>query len=270
VAKRPRNSRYRRLPGAYRFHEKKPPDPGDEPRRLTLYLPDRLLDWAEAQAHRAGATSLQSFCEGLLTKAIEAEHDRGRIEEAEARRGPLEGLAEIANDPEFLADWTASSRSLSPSPSDPARASLPGPGPAPGPAPPAPVPREDALMPPDRPSIEVVFRHAAVGEEDPSAFLPALRRGEPIAPAAAQELLRALADLEGQLSDASSLDRRLAYALHRLAFEGQILLTDSWSGPSADETTVGIVRLAQEAVDRILSGEDIRYFSREPGQEPPL
>ena len=57
------------------------------------------------------------------------------------------------------------------------------------------------------------------------------------------------------------LDRRLAFALHRLAFESQILHTDAWPG-AFDAWTVDTLRAVQEAVERILSGQDIRYYPR--------
>jgi hypothetical protein len=75
----------------------------------------------------------------------------------------------------------------------------------------------------------------------------------------ANELLQALNALEIEYRDAKNLDRRVAYALHRLAFEGQVLHTEAWPG-SLDQETVNLLRSVQEAVDRILSGEDIRYY----------
>jgi hypothetical protein len=72
--------------------------------------------------------------------------------------------------------------------------------------------------------------------------------------------LQALIDLEALHREATSVDRQLAYALHRLAFEGQLLLTDAWHGSQADPGTVDLLRMVQEGVDRVLSGEDIRYY----------
>ena len=45
-------------------------------------------------------------------------------------------------------------------------------------------------------------------------------------------------------------------------FEGQILHTDAWPG-AFDAWTVDTLRAVQEAVDRILSGQDIRYYPTE-------
>ena len=73
------------------------------------------------------------------------------------------------------------------------------------------------------------------------------------------ELLQALNALEVEYRNARAIDRRVAYALHRLAFEGQVLHTDAWAGAWPAET-VRILRVVQEAVDRVLSGEDIRYY----------
>ena len=266
------------MPGLYRFGDRKPPDPGLEPQRITLYLPDRLLDQAEAQARRHGAETLQEYCEELLARAISVEHDREVVEEAEARRGHLEGLDAIANDPEYLAEWEAAlprTRTDRPSPPEesPAlTAPAPGPDDTPESAPesrPAPPARESPEVPESIPAVEVVLRHAAIREDDPSAFLPTLRRGEPIDSTTARELLAALAELEAAYRPASRLDRLVAYALHRLAFEGQVLLTDAWPGAPVDEATVDVLRVVQEAVDRVLSGQDIRYFATGTGPETP-
>ena len=108
------------------------------------------------------------------------------------------------------------------------------------------------------PYREVVLRHAAPGVDDPDALLPTLRRGEPLHPEFAQGLLDALRGLEDRLANSDSIDRKLAFALHRLAFEGQILATDAWR-QAPDPTTIDVLRWVQEAVDRVLSGEDIRY-----------
>ena len=81
-------------------------------------------------------------------------------------------------------------------------------------------------------------------------------------------LLRPLADLEAEHRGADVLDRRLAYALHKLAFEGQVLASEP-AGPEADEATVELLRLVQEAVDRVLSGQDIRYFAAHDPAAPP-
>ena len=107
MAKRPRYSRWRRLPGLYRLGEDKGPDPNLEPQRLTLYLPGTILDAAEAQAKKAGIETIQEYCTDLLRCVIEAERVREQVAEVEARRGRLEGLHQIANDPEYLAEWSA-------------------------------------------------------------------------------------------------------------------------------------------------------------------
>lgn len=267
VAKRPSQSRYRRLPGISRLHERKPADPGLEPQRVTLYLPGNLLDQAEAMALRSGHETVQQFCEAILTREIAAAHDRERVHDVEARRGKLEGLEGITDDADFLAEFSASRNAPAPPPTSPL-APDPRIGTSDGPG-------EWEVLPPAGSegsslsgSAEVVLRHAGVGVEDPSAFLPTLRRGEPIGPEATRELLQALTDLEVEYRESSRLDRRLAYALHRLAFEGQVLLTDAWPTAAADEGTVDVLRIVQEAVDRVLSGEDIRYYSQGPEPEP--
>ena len=79
-------------------------------------------------------------------------------------------------------------------------------------------------------SAEIVLRHAGRVDAEGATFLNSLRRGETLDLAAVAELARALRDLEAEYGDATAVDRRLAFALHRLAFEGQVLLTDSWPG----------------------------------------
>ena len=66
-----------------------------------------MLDWAEDQAAQAGETTVQVYCARLLGDAIEAEHSRGTVADAEARQGALEGFRAITDDPEYLADWLA-------------------------------------------------------------------------------------------------------------------------------------------------------------------
>lgn len=265
MSKRLRNSRWRRLPSVYRIGDRKAPDLNQEPARLTLYLPGGLLDRAEAMAMRAGAGDLQHYCERLLTKALEAEQEREHMEEVEARHGPLKGLDAIANDPGYLAEWTASSSPrirVSPREETVVEASYREPGDPPNQDWKPPLEALEAGPSRVEPSAAalVVLRHAAVFGEDSSGFLACLRRGETIDPDLARELLQALIDLEAELQDTARLDRRLAYALHRLAFEGQVLLTDAWPGAASDTATVDVLRMVQEAVDRVLSGEDIRYY----------
>ena len=68
-----------------------------------------------------------------------------------------------------------------------------------------------------------------------------------------------LAQLEG--GNEGRLRHRpfVGVCLHRLAFEGQVLLTEIPSEASADPATTTTLRRVQEAVDRVLSGEDVRY-----------
>jgi hypothetical protein len=242
---RPPYSRFGRLPGLYRIGERKLPDPHEEPQALTVYLPGRLLDVAEALAARHGAASIQDYCEGLLRMAIEEQAAAAKAEAVHVTQGTLQSLDDLASDPEYLAEWTASARETQPDiglkiTSDP-------------------DPSADGTSF----ARAAVFRHAGIDDDDPSAFLPTLRRCERITPEVADELIGSLRDLEQRLRGVERLDRRLAYALHRLAFEGQILLTDAPTEAAADAGTVDRVRLVQEAVDRVLSGEDIRYFPQE-------
>jgi hypothetical protein len=120
----------------------------------------------------------------------------------------------------------------------------------------------------ERPAAEVIFWHAGLLRDDASAFLPALRQGAPIGPGVGRELMQALVDLEAESRGASKIDRWLAYALHKLAFEGQILTSEAWAAAPVDEATVDLLRLVQEAVDRVLSGQDIRYYSPHDPSSP--
>ncbi|QDV37270.1 hypothetical protein [Tautonia plasticadhaerens] len=249
------------MPGTFRSHERKGPDPSAEAQRVSIYLPAPALDLAEEQAMRAGVDTVQRYCEALLLRAIEEENARDRREEVEVRRGRLDGLLAIADDPDYLAEWTASLL-------DRPGGEVEGQGAGPVTGADVPEPGETLV---ERPAVEIVFRHAGLVGQDPEAFLPALRRGGPIGPEVGRELMQALIDLEAGHRGASTIDRTLAYALHKLAFEGQILTSEAWAGASVDEATVDVLRLVQEAVDRVLSGQDIRYYSaHDPSSPTPL
>jgi len=111
----------------------------------------------------------------------------------------------------------------------------------------------------DGTAIEAVLSHVGPGDHEPHGFLPSLRRGQPVSPAGVSELMAALHQIEADQHGASMLDRRLAYALYRLALESQVLLTEAWPGVF-DDRTIGAIRAVQAMVERILSGQDIRYY----------
>ncbi len=247
VAKRARNL-WKRPNGSFRIGQRRVVETRLDEQRLTLYLPASILDKAEQQSLEQGARTLQDYCAALLRSAIEAEHSRVRLADAEAKRGALEGFRAITDDPQYLVEWSASAL-----PREMRRDYHVMDGPPPG-------SRDDDEMS-DQPSsaARVVIRHATSSGDDPDGFLATIRRGESIAPTAAVELQQALTELEVEYRDARSIPRRVAYALHRLAFEGQVLHTDAWPG-ALDGETVRLLRSVQEAVDRILSGEDIRYY----------
>jgi hypothetical protein len=318
VAKRPRFSRWRRLPGVFRTGEHRPIGSGTELDRLILYLPARILDLAEALAEKAGVASVQEYCALLLMRALENERITQRVAEFEARRGPLEGLKEIANDPHYLAEWQRRSEEKSElaqsatvdvepggarprgaaeqgsvdvvfcddddasvntpaeraglEPNERAR-ELDAPRvnvePAAGPIPKGSL-KPMVLLMSDTSSEEILARHVGSGTDE-HGFLPCLRRGQPVPAAKVAELNRALNHLEEELHGSPTIDRPLAHALHRLALESQVLLTDAWPG-AFDERVIAEIRTVQEAVERILSGQDIRYYpttSPRPGSEPP-
>lgn len=270
MAKRPKFSRWRRNPGTYRFGEQKPPDPDEELQRVTLYIPGSIFDLADAQALRLGFPSSQEYCTDLVLRAVRAEQIKDRVAEVETKHGPFEGLHEIAADPAYLADLRdAAKPRIKEPPPLPQAGQMPDSGiiwaDSPGMLA-AGNPLESLRVAGSidwqgaslSPSARIVLRHAAQGDYDPSAFLPTLRRGEPVPSAEVAELAQSLHSLELENRSARSMDRRLAFSLHRLAYESQILHTDAFPG-SFDIWTVEMIRAVQEAVERILSGQDIRY-----------
>jgi hypothetical protein len=312
VAKRPRFSRWRRLPGVFRTGENRPTDSGTDLDRIILYVPARILDLAETLADKAGVPTVQDYCALLLMQALENERVQRKVSDFEARRGPLEGLKQIANDIHYLAEWQTQSGTRPEAPS-PDRAGNRDPA---GKSPPVvnePITVDIALADSDVRSLEsapkndgldfaeeeetrdqprsiviepfaevipfvsldptvvkmtesaavdVVSRHAGSGD-DPWGFLPCLRRGEPVQAVQAAELIYALNQLEGELKGADTIERRTAHHLYRLALESQVLLTDAWPGVF-DDRVITAIRTVQEAVERILSGQDFRYY---PAQE---
>lgn len=262
MAKRPQYSRWRRLPPVFRSGEKNWPDPNQDEQRISLYVTSGLLDMAEAQANRAGAGTIQNYCTELLRHAVEVEHAREQVAELEARRGTLEGLHAISNDPEYLRELSARTGPVTRLESEASDDDADGE--TTGQIPPElisiEVPIGDHRVPESLvAATEVVLVQAGHVGADPMAFLACLRRGESVSMASVSALAQALQALEEGLRDANRIDRRLAYALHRLAFESQVLHTDAWPG-LYDEWTVETLRAVQEYVDRILSGQDIRYY----------
>ena len=325
MAKRPRFSRWRRLPPVFRTGEHRPIGPGNEQDRIILYLPSRILDLAESLAEKAGISTVQDYCSRLLVRVLEAEQIQQKVAGFEARRGPLEGLREIAEDPDYLAEWQAQSEQK---PDSAAAFALEGSSPSTSPTHSGETIRVDLVLadgddppmgPPirwvddetgegastdhqkgisgqpdhgsgdepvqvsiptspqltirvvsDRTALEVLWKHVGIGE-DHEAFLPCLRRGVAVSAHKLTELIRALNLLEQEHRDSEMLDRRMVHALHRLSLESQVLLTDAWPG-AFDDRMIAAIRSVQEAVERILSGQDIRYYSNpsQPPSEKPL
>jgi hypothetical protein len=311
VPKRPRFSRWRRLPGVFRTGDHRPDTSGAELDRIILYVPVRILDVAESLAEKAGVPSIQDYCGLLLMRAIENERVRQKVADIELRRGPLEGFNEIADDPHYLAEWQQRADEKAEAP--PSESAAPAPifidqQPVVEPraieviyperesgtpsSTPAPVDSEIAYVEPelerppirivpavildppaiarstgqsmnDRSAAQVLSCHVGMGDDE-WGFLPCLRRGEPVPAAKVAELLAALVRIEDELRGSESLDRPIAHRLHRLALESQVLLTDAWPGVF-DANVIQSIRTVQEAVERILSGQDIRYY---PVEQP--
>ncbi len=322
MAKRPRFSRWRRLPGVFRTGDHRPADSGTDLDRLILYVPTRILDMAESLAEKAGVPTVQDYCALLLMRALENERVQQKVSDIEARHGPLEGLKQIADDPDYLAEWQkradeSGNADLRPDYGDPKQAA-------------AHIDaahhegitveigstenplesrllsrRRNASYPPhddvlgddeeerthpvrnvpatismkslkpavlkmtDASAIDVISRHTG-SSDDEWGFLPCLRRGEAVPAAKSAELVYALNQLEAELAGSDTIDRRAAHGLHRLALESQVLLTDAWPG-RFDARMIGVIRTVQEAVERILSGQDIRYYpqAQATGSERP-
>ena len=227
------HSRWRRLPP-----DRSDPASGSssiaaaELQRLSLYLPGRVLDQAEALAMPPASSCSRRTANPCSATRSRPSSPRRHLAEVEARRhGRLDA---IANDADYLAEWSPAPARTRPRPSHP----RPRPRPRPGQG------RRRRRPPEDRrgEAEEPVLRHAGHGRARPAhgGLHDALRRGEGIGPEPARELLRALVGLEAKYRDAPRLDRRLAYALHRLAFEGQVLLTDAWPHATADQATVDV------------------------------
>jgi hypothetical protein len=244
---RPKRPLWKRPYTSFRHGDRLRPDVDDEPIRLTLYLPGRVLDLAEKLSNRAKVLTVQLYCERLLTKALEAEWSIGHVAEAEEKHGPFEGLRDVTDDPEYLAEWTASiARRDGEDSGDVIDEHAVDSAPA------IALPPEPA-MPPSDASLDVVIRHAGLNGEEPFGFLPCLRRGDVPPLETVEELGAALVQLDRSLAGATTLDRRLAHALHRLALESQVLHTDAFPG-AFDAWTIEAIRAVQAAVERILSG----------------
>ena len=70
--------------------------------------PAAILDLAEAQAEQAGFATVQEYCHrSARPRPSRPSAIREQVADIEARRGPLEGLNEIADDPEYLAELSA-------------------------------------------------------------------------------------------------------------------------------------------------------------------
>jgi hypothetical protein len=247
---RPKRPLWKRPYTSFRHGDRLRPDVDDEPIRLTLYLPGRVLDLAEKLSNRAKVLTVQLYCERLLTKALEAEWSIGHVAEAEVKHGPFEGLRDVTDDPEYLAEWTASASrrdgDAAGGPVDDHEIPVDS-------SPALELPPEPTMAFSD-PSAEIVIRHAGLRGDEPFGFLPCLRRGDVPPLETVEELGAALVQLDRSLTEATTLDRRLAHALHRLALESQVLHTEAFPG-AFDAWTIDAIRAVQAAVERILSGE---------------
>jgi hypothetical protein len=94
----------------FRTGEHKFPETSPETQRITLNLPVSSFETAETLAAKLKKPSVREYCSELLRRVIEEERLLHQVEEFESKHGALEGLAEIARDPEYLSEWEALSR----------------------------------------------------------------------------------------------------------------------------------------------------------------
>ena len=66
--------------------------------------PPRSSIWPRGSPRRRGPPQCRNTAQ-LLIKAVEDAKVRHKVSDIEARRGPLEGLKEIASDPDYLTEW---------------------------------------------------------------------------------------------------------------------------------------------------------------------
>jgi len=68
VGHRSQDRNRRHIPGTFRIGEDQGPGLKAEPQRLSVYLPEAVLDRAEQQANQSGLGSVQRYCEVLLLR----------------------------------------------------------------------------------------------------------------------------------------------------------------------------------------------------------
>jgi hypothetical protein len=265
VAQPLRFSRWKRIAGLKRAREHMVTTHLQERDRLTLYLPGRVIERAETLAARSGLPTVQAYCEGLLERAIAAEHARIKVDASVMMNdvyssldemigesgGPIEPVDEESSPENVVV--VASERKLEVAPQRPDRVE----------------PSDQAVTAAD--TLARLLHHAAL-DRDPASngFLGTLRRGERPSEEVVRDLDHVLAELDGLLRGRMEIDRRIAYTLHRLALEAQVLLSDAWTHLANDRALVDQVYAMQQAVDHILSGHEISYpgTANEPTAEP--
>lgn len=264
-------SRWKRVPGVRKVGEERIIDPRDERQRLCLYVPGRLLDLAGELAQAGGAKSVQDYCETLLRQSLLTEQAKRRLSSHGEMRGLLAGIDAVAAE---LHGESSEEEDEGLEVEVEERVEEEGSGGGPGGLVEAEVNLTagselestrslrltgEAEAANDEVAVDVVLSHAGLSGEVSEGFLPRLRRGEALGGEEVEELIEAIQRLEKRWMDLERIDRRVAFALHRLAFEGQLLVSEGWPALGQDARTVSLLRAVQEAVDRVLSGEDIRY-----------
>ena len=261
-----RFSRWRRLPGLHRVTERKIPTHLTEPQRLTLYLTGEIMDLAEELARQVKARSPQHFCEDLLTQALLTEQYREekRVEglvvsafdaiEGYVREEALDTERDLIIDPSEVED-TPPAPPVAPRVA--IRLAIPQATILAKPIPGHPV-SESVIDDQPQPALtavraaETVMKHAGLRElSNSSLFLPRLRMGECVESPEISDLLESLDVLEQLLQIDPRLDKSLVQALHRLAYEPQVLISEAWPILAEDLETVKAIRTVQAQVERI-------------------
>ena len=177
MAKRPRNL-WRRPNGSFRLGQGKPGR--RQPRRAAAHaLPARLrARLGRGAGGTAGVATVQQYCAGLLRDAIEEAERREQVAEAEARRGALEGFHAITEDPEYLAEWSASAAPATAAEIQSSTGRRPAPARrTPCPTDPAPPPRSSSATPPSGPTTRPASWPPSAGAR--RSPRPALGRAAP-------------------------------------------------------------------------------------------
>ncbi len=239
-----------RVPGTFQSYQKEGLNVSSEPQRIVLYLPIELLDRIEQRALTEGMDSLQRYCEQLIINAFGDLDQRPKPKFESSPDPPVVRNALRSLDENLdLIESLSEAEEAMPSQQEEIRVA----------SAPTSTMLFEAIPEIVDDAVATILQHAGINDPQQRGLLSRLRASDQIDPNAFFGLWNALEQLENSLRESPILDRRLGFALHRLGFEGQILVSEPVSGTVFEEHVIQFVRLIQEKVDRILSGQDIRY-----------